>query len=54
MFLNKLPHNDLEVPIYFLRKLYVEFIKGLKANYWSMKMNTSIGAGAPQDKPGVK
>ena len=45
------PHRNLEVPFYFLRKLYVEFVLGLKVNYWSMKPNMGVGGGAPQDRP---
>ena len=48
---DKPPHNNLEVPFYFLRKLYVEFVLGLKVNYWSMNANMGVGGGAPQDRP---
>lgn len=41
------PHSNLEVPFYFLRKLYAEFPLGLKVNYWSMKSNMGVGGGAP-------
>ena len=45
------PHSNLEVPFYFLKKLYTEFVLGLKVNYWSMKSNMGVGGGAPQDRP---
>ena len=45
------PHRNLEVPFYFLKKLYAEFVLGLKVNYWSMKSNMGVGGGAPQDRP---
>ena len=41
------PHRNLEVPFYFLRKLYVEFVLKFKVNYWSMKPNMGLGLGAP-------
>ena len=43
----KPPHNNLEVPFYFIRKLYAKFILGLKVNYWSMRSNMGVGGGAP-------
>ena len=45
------PHSNLEVPFYFLRKLYAKFVLGLKVNYWSMKSNMGVRGGAPQDRP---
>ena len=45
------PHNNLQVPIYFLTKLYVDFFKGVKVNHWSRKSNMGLGGGAPQDRP---
>ena len=45
------PHRNLEVPFYLLRKLYAEFVLGLKVNYWSMKPNMGVGGGAPQHRP---
>jgi hypothetical protein len=45
------PHSNLEVPFYFIRKLYAKFVLGLKVNYWSMKPNMGVGGGAPQDRP---
>ena len=54
MVFNKPPHSNLEVPIYLLKKLYVEFIKGLKVNYLKMKSNMGIGGRALQDRPKEK
>ena len=45
------PHSNLEVPFYFLRKLYAEFVLKLKVNYWRMKPNMGLGLGDPQDRP---
>ena len=45
------PRNNLEVPFYFVRKLYVKFLLVLKVKYWSMNPNMGVGGGAPQDRP---
>ena len=45
------PHNNLEDPFYFIKKLYAKFMLGLKVNYWSMKPNMGVGGGAPQHRP---
>ena len=45
------PHRNLEAPFYFIRKLYAEFLLGLKVNYWSMRPNMGVGGGALQDRP---
>ena len=47
MVFNIPPHSNLEVPFYFLKKLYAKFVLGLKVNYWSMKPNMGVGGGAP-------
>ena len=49
MVFDKPPHNNLEVPFYFIRKLYEKFVLGLKVNYWSMRPKMGVG-GAPQDR----
>ena len=51
MVFDKPPHKNLEVTIYFLKKLYVEFVKGQKDNYWSMRSNMGVGGGTPYDRP---
>ena len=51
MFFDIPPHSNLEVPFYFFKKLYAEFVLGLKVNYWSMKPNMGVGGGGPQDRP---
>ena len=45
------PHGNLDIPFYFLRKLYAEFVLKLKVNYWSMKPNMVVGLGAHRDRP---
>lgn len=45
------PHRNLEVPFYFLRKLYAKFVLKLKVNYWSMKPNMGVGLGALRIDP---
>ena len=37
------PHGNLDIPFYFCRKLYVEFVLKLKLNYWRMKANMGLG-----------
>ena len=44
-------HGNLDIPFYFLKKLYAKFVLKLKVNYWSMKPNMGWGLGAPQDRP---
>ena len=51
MVFDKVPYKNLEVTIYFLKKLYVEFVKGQKDNYWSMRSNMGVGGGTPYDRP---
>jgi len=45
------PHGNLDIPFYFLRKLYAEFVLKLKVNYWSMKPNMGVGLGALKIDP---
>ena len=41
------PHANHEVPMYFLRKLWVEFELGLKPNYFDIKSFQGVGGGMP-------
>ena len=45
------PHNNREVPLYFLRKLYVEFVMGKHVNYFDMLGFQGVGRGMPQHRP---
>ena len=47
MVFGKSPHSNLEVPFYFIKKLYAKFVFHLKVNYWSMRPNMGVGGGAP-------
>ena len=45
------PHNNREVPMYFLRKLYVEFVMGKHVNYFDMLGFQGVGRGMPNTDP---
>ena len=45
------PHNNREVPMYFLRKLYAEFVMGKHVNYFDMLGFQGVGRGMPQHRP---
>lgn len=36
MVFDKAPNNNMEVPLYFLQKLWVEFLLGLHVNYFDI------------------
>ena len=48
------PHANWECPLYFLRKLYVEFVLGKKANYFDFRSFQGIGGGMPQQRLGER
>ena len=39
------PHNNREIPLYFLRKMYVEFMLGKHVNYFDMMEFQGVGKG---------
>ena len=45
------PCNNYEVPLYFLRNLYCEFILGEKPNYFDINQFQGRGRGSMQDRP---
>ena len=45
------PHNNREVPLYFLQKLYPEFVMGKHVNYFNMLGFQGVGRGIPQHRP---
>ena len=45
------PHNNMEVPLYFLQKLYAEFVMGKHLNYFDMLGFQGVGRGMPQHRP---
>ena len=48
------PHGNKDIPFYFLRKLYVEFILGKHVNYFDILGFQSVGHGMPQDREGIR
>ena len=51
MVFDILPHNNREVSLYFLHKLYVEFVMGKHVNYFDMLGFQGVGRGIPQHRP---
>lgn len=49
MVFNKAPNNNMEVPLYFLRKLWEEFVLGLHVNYFDITEFQGAGLGSTQD-----
>ena len=48
------PHNNRELPMYFLRKLYAEFVMGKHVNYFDMLGFQGVGRGIPQHRTNVR
>ena len=48
------PHNNREVPLYFLWKLYEEFAMGKHVNYFDMLGFHGTGRGMPQNRPNAR
>ncbi len=53
MVFNLPPCNNYEVPLYFLRKLYCEFILCEKPNYFDIHLFEGRGRDSRQDRPGA-
>ena len=51
MVFDKPPCNNVEVPQYFLRKLWAEFVLGFHVNYFNIMEFHGIGFGSAQDRP---
>ena len=47
------PHGNRDIPFYFLRKLYGEFILGKHVNYFDILEFQGVGHGMPQDTEGA-
>ena len=47
-------HNNREVLLYFLQKLYAEFLMGKHVNYFNMLGFQGVGRGMPQNRPNVR
>ena len=50
MVFEKAPNNNMEVPLYFLRKLWAEFVLGLHVNYFDIIEFQGDGLGSAQDR----
>ena len=48
------PHGNRDIPCYFLRKLYAEFILGKHVNYFDILEFEGVGHGMPQDREGAR
>ena len=48
------PHNNREMPLYFLRKLYAEFVLHKHVNYFSYLDFQGIGGRMPQNRPNAR
>ena len=48
------PHGNRDIPFYFLRKLYTEFILGKHVNYFDILDFQGVGHGMPQDREGAR
>ncbi|XP_059065229.1 uncharacterized protein LOC131031138 [Cryptomeria japonica] len=48
------PHRNYEVPFYFLKKLYCEFVMNQKPNYFDIKSFQGVGRGMPQHRLGAQ
>ena len=48
------PHGNRDIPFYFLRKLYAEFILGKHVNYFDILGFQGVGHGMPQDREGAR
>ena len=46
------PHGNRDIPFYYLRKLYVEFISGKHVNYFYILEFQGVGHWMPQDREG--
>lgn len=49
MVFDKVPNNNMEVPLYFLGKLWEDFILGLHVNYFNIDEFQGVGIGSSQD-----
>ena len=50
MVFDKAPNNNMEVPLYFLRKLWAEFVLGLHVNYFGIIEFQGADLGSAQDR----
>ena len=50
MVFEKSPNNNMEVPLYFPKKLWVEFMLGLHVNYFDIGEFQGLALGSAQDR----
>ena len=48
------PHGNRDIPFYFFKKLYAEFILGKHVNYFDILGFQGVIHGMPQDREGAK
>ena len=51
MVFDKPPCNNVEVPQYFLKKLWDDFVLGFHVNYFDITEFQGVGFGSAQDQP---
>ena len=52
MVIDEDPHGNRDIPLYFLRNLYAQFILGKHVNYFDILEFQGVGHGMPQDREG--
>ena len=50
MVFDKEPNKNMEVPLYFLQKLWADFLLGLHVNYFDITEFQGVGLGSAQDR----
>ena len=48
------PHGNRDIPFYFLRNLYAQFILGKHVNYFDILEFQGVVHGMPQDREGAR
>ena len=54
MVFDEYPHGNRDIPFYFLRKLYAEFILGKHVKYFDILEFQGVGHGMIQDGEGKR
>ena len=54
MVFDEYPHGNRDILLYFLRKLYAEFILGKHVNYFDILDFQGVGHEMPQDRQGSR
>lgn len=53
MVFDKPANNNLDIPFYFIKKLYAEFVLYKHVNYFDIQPFQGVGLGMPQNRPKV-